>query len=146
MAPSLMAGKAVDTIQPMTGKGFSESKFTSCAQLRCHRAIIKLGTTGSIKGFDIDTSHFNGMATRDQKVNWLIRFSKGNEAPAASVQVLHIPEGEESPAADDARVRRSNSPVNETSLILFPVVASSPEVTLRPLRETLFPGTRNTAC
>ena len=34
-----------------------------------------------------------------------MRFSKGNEAPAASVQVLHIPEGEELPTANDARVR-----------------------------------------
>jgi hypothetical protein len=24
------------------------------------RVIIKLGTTGTLKGFDIDTSHFNG--------------------------------------------------------------------------------------
>ncbi|KAH8995706.1 Allantoicase [Lactarius akahatsu] len=49
-------------------------------------AIIKLGTTGTVRGFDIDTSHFNG-----------------NEAPAASVQVLHIPEGDELPTANDAR-------------------------------------------
>ncbi|KAH9978951.1 galactose-binding domain-like protein [Lactifluus volemus] len=49
-------------------------------------AIIKLGTTGTIKGFDIDTSHFNG-----------------NEAPEASVQVLHIANGQESPKANDTR-------------------------------------------
>ncbi|KAI0256289.1 Allantoicase [Lactifluus subvellereus] len=48
--------------------------------------IIKLGTTGTIKGFDIDTSHFNG-----------------NEAPGASVQVLHITEGRELPEVHDAR-------------------------------------------
>ena len=104
-----------------------------------------MGTTGSIKGFDVDTSHFNGMYAKDQKVIWLIRFSKGNEAPAASVQVLYIPEGEESPVANDARVRPLQYSVNETLLTLFLVVASSPKVTLRPFRETLFYGTRNAA-
>ncbi|KAH9954136.1 allantoicase [Russula dissimulans] len=52
----------------------------------CDWAIIKLGTTGTINGFDIDTSHFNG-----------------NEAPEASVQILHITEGEEPPEANDPR-------------------------------------------
>ncbi|KAI0028611.1 allantoicase [Vararia minispora EC-137] len=48
--------------------------------------IIKLGTTGSLKGFDVDTSHFNG-----------------NEAPQASVQALSLPLGEAPPRFDDAR-------------------------------------------
>ncbi|KAI9511165.1 Allantoicase [Russula earlei] len=52
----------------------------------CDWVIIKLGTTGTINGFDIDTSHFNG-----------------NEAPEASVQILHITEGEEPPEANDLR-------------------------------------------
>ncbi|KAI0305441.1 Allantoicase [Multifurca ochricompacta] len=56
------------------------------AQLRCYRAIIKLGTTGTVKGFDIDTSHFNG-----------------NEGPEASVQSLYITKGEGSPEASDPR-------------------------------------------
>ncbi|KAI0645675.1 allantoicase [Trametes meyenii] len=48
--------------------------------------IVKLGTTGSINGFDIDTSHFNG-----------------NEAPQASVEILYSPEGELAPQVDDPR-------------------------------------------
>ncbi|RPD59871.1 allantoicase [Lentinus tigrinus ALCF2SS1-6] len=47
--------------------------------------IIKLGTTGSITGFDIDTSHFNG-----------------NEAPQASVDILYSPDGS-APQVDDSR-------------------------------------------
>lgn len=64
-----MAGKPVATIQLMTGKGFCKSRFTSCATPLCHRAIIKLGTSGSVIGFDIDTSHFNGMSAKDQRIN-----------------------------------------------------------------------------
>ncbi|KAI0358415.1 allantoicase [Trametes cingulata] len=48
--------------------------------------IIKLGTTGSINGFDIDTSHFNG-----------------NEAPQASVDILYSPDDTPAPQADDPR-------------------------------------------
>ncbi|KAI8993038.1 allantoicase [Trametes punicea] len=48
--------------------------------------IIKLGTTGSISGFDIDTSHFNG-----------------NEAPQASVDILYVTDDESAPQADDSR-------------------------------------------
>ncbi|RDB25286.1 putative allantoicase [Hypsizygus marmoreus] len=47
--------------------------------------IIRLGTTGTISGFDIDTSHFNG-----------------NEAPQASVEILHGSPAEE-PQVNDAR-------------------------------------------
>ncbi|KAH9892562.1 allantoicase [Cubamyces lactineus] len=47
--------------------------------------IIKLGTTGSISGFDIDTSHFNG-----------------NEAPQASVDVLFSAD-DSAPQVDDPR-------------------------------------------
>ncbi|TBU33835.1 Allantoicase [Dichomitus squalens] len=47
--------------------------------------IIKLGTTGSISGFDIDTSHFNG-----------------NEAPQASVDILYSPDGT-APDVNDSR-------------------------------------------
>jgi allantoicase len=39
--------------------------------------IIRLGTTGTIVGFDVDTSHFNG-----------------NEAPAVSVDALLAPDSE----------------------------------------------------
>ncbi|KAI0374057.1 allantoicase [Pilatotrama ljubarskyi] len=48
--------------------------------------IIKLGTTGSISGFDIDTSHFNG-----------------NEAPQASVDILYCADDAPAPQADDPR-------------------------------------------
>jgi hypothetical protein len=34
---------------------------------------------------------------------------QGNEAPAASVQVLHIREGEEPPEPNDARVRLASN-------------------------------------
>lgn len=47
--------------------------------------IIKLGTTGSISGFDIDSSHFNG-----------------NEAPEASVDILYCPDGT-APEVNDPR-------------------------------------------
>ncbi|KAG6866700.1 hypothetical protein C0991_011359 [Blastosporella zonata] len=47
--------------------------------------IIRLGTTGTITGFDVDTSHFNG-----------------NEAPQVSIDVLRGLPSEE-PQADDAR-------------------------------------------
>ncbi|GLB37590.1 putative ureidoglycolate lyase [Lyophyllum shimeji] len=47
--------------------------------------IIRLGTTGTIVGFDIDTSHFNG-----------------NEAPQVSVEALHGSPTEE-PQVNDSR-------------------------------------------
>ncbi|KAI0930256.1 hypothetical protein AcV5_007017 [Taiwanofungus camphoratus] len=46
--------------------------------------IIRLGTTGSTFGFEVDTSHFNG-----------------NEAPEVSVDALYSPD--EAPQADDSR-------------------------------------------
>ncbi|KAF9501861.1 allantoicase [Pleurotus eryngii] len=47
--------------------------------------IIKLGTSGSIVGFDVDTSNFNG-----------------NEAPKVSVEILHTDQKEE-PLVHDSR-------------------------------------------
>jgi allantoicase len=47
--------------------------------------IIKLGTTGTVSGFDIDTTHFNG-----------------NEAPHASVEALFSSRAED-PTVNDAR-------------------------------------------
>ena len=61
------------------------------------------------------------------------------------MQVLHIPDGEELPATNDARVRHANVTVDDTSLILFLVAASPPEVTFRPFGEALFHDTRSTA-
>ncbi|KAL0578745.1 Allantoicase [Marasmius crinis-equi] len=48
--------------------------------------IIKLGTSGTIVGFDIDTTHFNG-----------------NEAPQVSVDAFYDPITQEDPDKDDAR-------------------------------------------
>ncbi|KAI0823719.1 allantoicase [Trametes gibbosa] len=48
--------------------------------------IIKLGTTGSISGFDVDTSHFNG-----------------NEAPQVSIDVLYSADDLPPPKLDDPR-------------------------------------------
>ncbi|KZT71006.1 Allantoicase [Daedalea quercina L-15889] len=47
--------------------------------------IIKLGTTGTILGFDIDTTHFNG-----------------NEAPEVSVDALYQHDDHTSPSSDDS--------------------------------------------
>ncbi|KAI0775697.1 allantoicase [Trametes elegans] len=57
--------------------------------------IIKLGTTGSVSGFDIDTSHFNG-----------------NEAPQASVDALWSPEDAPAPTAEDERWKELLPKVN----------------------------------
>jgi allantoicase len=59
MALFMTDGKLVDITLALTGRGF-ESQSPRKSHLRYHRAIIKLGTTGTINGFDIDTSHFNG--------------------------------------------------------------------------------------
>ncbi|PCH43791.1 allantoicase [Wolfiporia cocos MD-104 SS10] len=47
--------------------------------------IIKLGTTGSIYGFDVDTTHFNG-----------------NEAPEVSIQALYRADPDSPPQENDA--------------------------------------------
>jgi hypothetical protein len=53
-------GKRGDTTQRTTG-GY----FLCCQRIlqddTLHRCTIKLGTTGIITGFDIDTTHFDGM-------------------------------------------------------------------------------------
>lgn len=52
------------------------------------RCIIKLGTAGTVFGFDIDTTHFNG-----------------NEGPQASVEALFDSSSSENPQVSDSRVR-----------------------------------------
>ncbi|CDO76539.1 hypothetical protein BN946_scf184769.g3 [Trametes cinnabarina] len=71
--------------------------------------IIKLGTAGSIDGFDIDTSHFNG-----------------NEAPQASVDILYSADDAPAPQADDPRWEELLPKVNlgPNSRHLFTVPAS----------------------
>ncbi|KAI0315952.1 Allantoicase [Amylostereum chailletii] len=73
--------------------------------------VIKLGTTGTVKGFDIDTTHFNG-----------------NEAPEASVQAVNVPDGEAPPTADDSRWSEILPKVKlgPTSRHLFTVPETSP--------------------
>ncbi|OSD06855.1 allantoicase [Trametes coccinea BRFM310] len=73
--------------------------------------IIKLGTTGSINGFDIDTSHFNG-----------------NEAPQASVDILYSDDDAPPPQADDPRWEELLPKVNlgPSSRHLFTVPSSKP--------------------
>jgi len=56
--------------------------------------IIKLGAEGSVFGFDVDTTHFNG-----------------NEAPQVSVDALYAP-GDEPPLSNDPRWREVLPKVN----------------------------------
>ena len=54
-------------------------------------------------------------------LRFLTHLFKGNEAPAASVHVLCIKEGEEPPAANDERVRLCQQYADETPLTSFPL-------------------------
>ena len=71
---------------------------------------------------------------------------KGNEAPAASVHVLRIKEGEEPPEANDERVRLCQQYTDETPLtsFLFLVGPSSSTGTPGTLGKTLLHCARNT--
>lgn len=73
--------------------------------------IIRLGTTGTIFGFDIDTSQFNG-----------------NEAPRVSVDILHASSSEQPPHADDPRWFQALPKVDigPDSRHLFKIDESSP--------------------
>lgn len=56
-----MDGKHDDTIQHTTGKLGPLFRVRKEADVVVSvRCILKLGTTGTIFGFDIDTTHFNG--------------------------------------------------------------------------------------
>lgn len=64
------------------------------------RCIIKLGTSGNVFGFDVDTSHFNGMQWFTIQTlrlpvvaGHLPLIILGNEAPQVSVQAAYIAEG-----------------------------------------------------
>ncbi|TFY64094.1 hypothetical protein EVJ58_g2840 [Rhodofomes roseus] len=59
-------------------------RFLRSAYLGRIRCVIKLGTTGTVFGFDIDTTHFNG-----------------NEAPEVSVDALYQPGDQPAPLAND---------------------------------------------
>jgi hypothetical protein len=60
MVPSTVDGKAVGTTRPPIGVWYSRSLVIHFPHSSSPRCIIKLGTPGTIVGFDIDTSHFNG--------------------------------------------------------------------------------------
>ncbi|KAH9935328.1 allantoicase [Fomitopsis serialis] len=68
--------------------------------------IIKLGTTGTILGFDIDTTHFNG-----------------NEAPEVSVDALYQPDDQPAPQSDGANWSEilPRSPLGPSSKHLFKI-------------------------
>jgi allantoicase len=65
------------------------------------RCITKLGASGSITGFDVDTSHFNG-APLNRRTS--AERNIGNEAPEVSVDALLAADGEIDPLPDDERV------------------------------------------
>lgn len=69
---------------------------------------------------------------------------QGNEAPAASVQVLHISEGEEPPEHNDARVRLCQQYADETPLTAFLVDTCSSMGPPGTLGRTLLHCARNT--
>jgi allantoicase len=75
------------------------------------RCIIKLGTPGTLFGFDVDTSHFSG-----------------NEAPEVSVDALYNVSAD-APRHDDERVSAAQHHLMETMFrhVRVPVVGSSPE-------------------
>ena len=56
-----MDGKAVDITLTLIGTVLPWPYLLTACWTSALRCIIKLGTMGSIHGFDIDTSHFNGM-------------------------------------------------------------------------------------
>jgi len=65
--------------------------------------IIQLGTTGTLQGFDVDTSNFNGDLFEFRvSCHFVYSFLLGNEAPAASVYALHDAD-QKDPQHDDSR-------------------------------------------
>ena len=71
---------------------------TSC------RCIIRLGTSGTISGFDVDTTHFNGAGKPYISFVLIADWDAGNEAPEVSVQILNGPV-DQPPTEKDPRVR-----------------------------------------
>ena len=59
MGRYIAVGRAGGTTRHMTGR-YSYSRLEDGSFIVAARCIIKLGTLGTIIGFDIDTSHFNG--------------------------------------------------------------------------------------
>lgn len=67
--------------------------------------IIQLGTTGTLKGLDVDTANFNGDCSNIIfSCHFYSSISLGNEAPAVSVYALHDAD-QKDPQQDDSRVR-----------------------------------------
>jgi len=67
--------------------------------------VIQLGTTGTLRGFDVDTSNFNGDLFEFRvSCHFVYSFLLGNEAPAVSIYALHDGD-QKDPQHDDSRVR-----------------------------------------
>jgi len=91
----------------------------------------------------ISTLVTSTVCAREIKWRILDPLLKGNEAPEASVQILHITEGEE-PEANDPRVRLCRQHCwRDVADCIFLVDGGSSESTPRALGETLLHGSRN---
>lgn len=85
----------------------------SCPRLTAitYRVIIKLGTTGTVHGFDVDTAHFNGKLpsylhfAHIGYVCLMLGLWIGNEAPEVSIDAMFLPDDASPPDAKDSRVR-----------------------------------------
>lgn len=87
----------------------------SCPRLTAitYRVIIKLGTTGTVHGFDVDTAHFNGkLSSYFHLVHLRLHVFDadaglwtGNEAPQVSIDAMFLPDDANPPDAKDSRVR-----------------------------------------
>lgn len=87
---------------------------------RISRCIVKLGTSGTIVGFDIDTTYFNG-----------------NEGPEAAVEAL-FDASPEVPQVNDARVSEYNYYNNVACTYNWQWSEILPKVPLGPSSRHLF--------
>jgi allantoicase len=92
----------------MTGEpsffDFKTNAYGSVKEKHC-RCIIKLGAPGSITGFDVDTSNFNGApAAFNLNRRTSAERNLGNEAPEVSVKALWAADSETDPLPNDERV------------------------------------------
>ena len=60
MVHSTVVGKADGITLPMTGESSFLLMHMDWSKREPSRCVVKLGTSGTINGFDVDTSHFNG--------------------------------------------------------------------------------------
>lgn len=95
-----------------------------------YRCVIKLGVSGSITGFDVDTSHFNGASDALKRAANFTERNVGNEAPEVSVEALFAADGEVDPLSDDKRVRSLTWMKRCTSLTCISVEGDTPKGSL----------------